>query len=266
MADAALELAARSTQLAGDRASCVMLTAWCAGVRDHEPVVSTGDFDITVEDMKVTVEQFYRRSMRQNGAAVNVALESDLADFFVAAGPPPARASGRRRRCIEEHRALLTDKITYWTGVKRPVVRALVERMVAHVPRAAALQREIGREHRIPGRADGLRHDAGDELPDARQVRSTADVHGRPRADAGLGTRDGEDRHGQAAHRRAVRLLVGRGRGARRRDGAPEAQGPRRGRPGGLRGARRRRPQSGLPAPRRHAAEPRSSSPSPRPT
>ncbi len=92
------------------------------------PVLSTGDFDITVEDMKLTVEQYYRRLLRQNGAAVNVALESDLVDLFVH--------RGRRKRVrpawelVEEHRALLTDKITYWTGVKRPVVKALVERII----------------------------------------------------------------------------------------------------------------------------------------
>src|SRR5262249_55709425 len=34
-------------------------------VRDVEPPVSTGDFDITVEDMKVTLEEFYRRLQRQ---------------------------------------------------------------------------------------------------------------------------------------------------------------------------------------------------------
>jgi GNAT superfamily N-acetyltransferase len=97
--------------------------------RDQEPLVSTGDFDITVEDMKVTVEQFYRRLMRENGAAVNVALETDLADLFVTRG---RRRKGIRPawELVEEHRTMLTDKITYWTGVKRPVVRALVERIV----------------------------------------------------------------------------------------------------------------------------------------
>jgi hypothetical protein len=113
-------------------------------VRDHEPAVSTGDFDITVEDMKVTVEQFYRKWMRNNGATANVALESDLVDFFVK--------PGRRRRnlrpaaeMLEEHRALLTDKITFWTGVKRPIVRALVERMI-RACRNLQLGAVIGRE------------------------------------------------------------------------------------------------------------------------
>jgi putative zinc-binding metallo-peptidase len=98
-------------------------------VRDQEPVLSTGDFDRTVDDMKLTVEQFYRRLSRKNGAAVNLALESDLADLFLE--------RGRRRKrvrlaseLVEENRLPLTDKITYWTGVKRPLVRALIERIV----------------------------------------------------------------------------------------------------------------------------------------
>jgi hypothetical protein len=98
-------------------------------VRDQDPLVTTGDFDITVEDMKVTVGQFYRRVMRQNDAAVNVALETDLGDLFLR--------KGRRRlrirpawEMLETHRKALTDKITYWTGVKRAIVRALVERIV----------------------------------------------------------------------------------------------------------------------------------------
>src|SRR5438094_3061946 len=108
------------------------------------PTMSSGNFDITVEDMKLTVEQYYRRLMRHNGAAVSVALESDLVELF-----PPR---GRRRRgvrpaweMLEEHRALLTDKITYWTGVKRPVVRALVERII-RTCREHALHAEVGRE------------------------------------------------------------------------------------------------------------------------
>ena len=98
-------------------------------VRELEPLVTTGDFDITVEDMKVTVEQYYRRLMRQNGAAVNVALEADLSDLFIARG---RRRKGIRPAAdmVEEQRKALTDKITYWTGVKRPVVRALIERVI----------------------------------------------------------------------------------------------------------------------------------------
>ncbi len=98
-------------------------------VRAHEPVVSTGAFDVPVEDLKVTVEQFYRRLMRQNGAGVKVALEADLSDLFI---PEGRRRKGVRPawELVEEHRKVLTDKITYWTGVRRPVVRALIEEIV----------------------------------------------------------------------------------------------------------------------------------------
>lgn len=98
-------------------------------VRAQEPVVSTGDFAVPVEDLKVTVEQFYRRLLRQNGAGVKVALEADLSDLFI---PQGRRRKGIRPawELVEEHRKVLTDKITYWTGVRRPVVRALVEHIV----------------------------------------------------------------------------------------------------------------------------------------
>ena len=98
-------------------------------VRAQEPVVSTGDFDVPVEDLKVTVEQFYRRLMRQNGAGVKVALEADLSDLFI---PEGRRRKGIRPawELVDEHRKVLTDKITYWTGVRRPVVRALIEQIV----------------------------------------------------------------------------------------------------------------------------------------
>src|SRR5437867_626850 len=113
-------------------------------LRDQDPVVSTGDFDITVEDMKVTVEKFYRRLARQNGAGVSVALETDLASLFLERG---RRRKGIRPawEMVEEHRKTLTDKITYWTGVPRPKVRALVERIV-RTCREHELYAEVGRE------------------------------------------------------------------------------------------------------------------------
>ena len=113
-------------------------------LRDTEPALITGDIDIGVEDMKLTVEQFYRRLARQNGGAVKVAMEADLTDMFIP--------KGRRRKnirpaweVVEEHRKALTDKITYWTGVRRPVVRALVEGL-AKTCRALELYAENGRE------------------------------------------------------------------------------------------------------------------------
>ena len=106
------------------------------------PVLANGVFDVTVEDMKLTVEDHYRKLMRQNGAAVNVALESDLVDMFIPRG---RRRKGLRPawEMLEPHRESLTAKITYWTGVKRPVVRALMERIL-----------RTCREHQLQALAD----------------------------------------------------------------------------------------------------------------
>jgi hypothetical protein len=113
-------------------------------VGDRDPVVPKGDFDITVADMKLTVEQFYRRLTRQNGGAVNVALETDLAEMFLPRG---RRRKGVRPawELVEANRLALTDKVTYWTGVRRPTVKALVER-IAKTCRERELYAEVERE------------------------------------------------------------------------------------------------------------------------
>ncbi|MEO5619079.1 MAG: putative zinc-binding metallopeptidase [Candidatus Eisenbacteria bacterium] len=113
-------------------------------VGDRDPLILKGDFDLTVEDMKLTVEQFYRRLSKQNGSAVEVALETDLLEMFVTRG---RRRKGIRPawELVEENRLALTDKVTYWTGVRRPVVRALVER-IGRTCREKDLYAETGRE------------------------------------------------------------------------------------------------------------------------
>jgi hypothetical protein len=97
-----------------------------------EPIVGTGDTDITVEEMELTVEEFYRQVLDQNRAAVDLAMDGDLRDMFA---PKNLRRKNARpaHDFVLEHRVVLTDKITYWTGVKRPLVRGLVENVARHV-------------------------------------------------------------------------------------------------------------------------------------
>ncbi|MFQ5520865.1 MAG: putative zinc-binding metallopeptidase, partial [Candidatus Methylomirabilia bacterium] len=90
-----------------------------------EPSVRLASTDITVEEMDMTVEEFFRAN-RSEATSVEVALENDLPDFFVR--------RGRRKRgirpaweLVREHRTSLINKIEYWTGVSRSVVRALVD-------------------------------------------------------------------------------------------------------------------------------------------
>jgi len=90
-----------------------------------DPPVRLASTDITVEEMHMTVEEFFRATYGE-APAVDAALETDLPDFFIR--------KGRRRRglrpaaeMIRQHRADLINKIEYWTGVRRSVVRALID-------------------------------------------------------------------------------------------------------------------------------------------
>ncbi len=92
---------------------------------DAEPPVRLASTDITVEEMDMTVEEFFLANQPEMGA-VDVGLENDLPDFFVRKG---RRTKGIRPawELVREHRAPLINKIEYWTGVRRSVVRALVD-------------------------------------------------------------------------------------------------------------------------------------------
>jgi len=113
---------------------------------EKDPVVSQGRTDLTAAQMKLTVEQFYRKAARRNRAAVDVAMEGDLIDIFIR---PGKRRAGLRpaAEMVGEHREALTDKIAYWTGVRRPIVRALVETIIRHCDE----QRLFGETGKEPG-------------------------------------------------------------------------------------------------------------------
>jgi hypothetical protein len=85
-----------------------------------------GQADITVEQMDSTVGEFYQRSVIDELSIADLALDTDLTDIF--------NVSKRRRKdvlgaaeVLHEHRKALVDKITYWTGVQRPLIKRLIE-------------------------------------------------------------------------------------------------------------------------------------------
>jgi hypothetical protein len=92
---------------------------------DTEPPVRLASTDITAEEMHMTVEEFFRANQAAE-SPLEVSLETDLPDFLLR--------KGRRRRGIRpawelvaQHHAELVSKIEYWTGVRRSVVRSLVD-------------------------------------------------------------------------------------------------------------------------------------------
>jgi Putative zinc-binding metallo-peptidase len=93
-------------------------------VSDTEPPVRLASTDITVEEMNMTVEEFFREQ-QPAPEPVDVALEHDLPDFFVRRRKDARPAAD----FLREHRATLVNKIEYWTGVRRSVIRALVAKL-----------------------------------------------------------------------------------------------------------------------------------------
>ncbi len=94
--------------------------------RDTDPVRPQGDTDVTVEQMETTVADFYQRALEQQHSPVELALDTDLVDIF--------KVSRRKKKgvrpaadLVDENRKTIVDKVTYWTGVQRPVVKTLVE-------------------------------------------------------------------------------------------------------------------------------------------
>ncbi len=103
---------------------------------DMEPLLPTGETDVTVEEMDVTVRDFYDKALQEQLPPAQLAFDTDLLDIF--------NVSRRRRKGIRpaadllcDHRKAIVDKVAYWTGVQRPLVKMLVESIEA---RAAALK------------------------------------------------------------------------------------------------------------------------------
>lgn len=103
-------------------------------IADVPPPREQGQTDITVEEMEQTVEEFYRQwHVDETPMVSNLALDADLVDIFEISAPeagaaPHERAAHERpaAELLREHRRDIIDKINYWTGVRRTLVRALV--------------------------------------------------------------------------------------------------------------------------------------------
>ncbi|MGZ4815196.1 MAG: putative zinc-binding metallopeptidase [Terriglobales bacterium] len=92
-------------------------------VAAQEPPKKRGRPDVTVDDMEVTVSEFYERMLEQEVAPDDVAVDADLIDIF----PGARRSKHGAATFVREHRKLLLDKVTYWTGVRRPLAQKLLE-------------------------------------------------------------------------------------------------------------------------------------------
>jgi hypothetical protein len=89
-----------------------------------DPVRRRGRTDITVDEMEATVAEFYQRT-NDDIPLADLALDTDLRDIF--------DASKRRKTAAPAHQFLhaqrkaVVDKVAYWTGAQRPLIKKLIE-------------------------------------------------------------------------------------------------------------------------------------------
>jgi hypothetical protein len=82
--------------------------------------------------MESTVGEFYRLSLPEEIPVEELALDTDLSDIF--------NISRKRRKgvrpaheMLHQHRKPIIDKVAYWSGVQRPIVKRLVEAICKRV-------------------------------------------------------------------------------------------------------------------------------------
>ena len=101
-------------------------------VGDVEPIRRRGRTDVTVDEMESTVGEFYHLSLPEEIPVQELALDADLADIFNIS---PKRHKGVRpaQEMLNQHRKAIVDKVAYWSGVQRPIVKRLVEAICKRV-------------------------------------------------------------------------------------------------------------------------------------
>lgn len=101
-----------------------------------DPVRRRGVPDVTVDEMESTVAEFYRRSTEEVPLG-DLALDADLRDIFNAS--KRSKGSFPAQKLLHEHRKSVVDKISYWTGAQRPLIRKLIDVIVQRTGELALL-------------------------------------------------------------------------------------------------------------------------------
>jgi hypothetical protein len=89
-----------------------------------DPVRRRGRTDITVDEMEATVAEFYQR-VNDDTPLVDLALDTDLRDIFDAS--KRRKTAKPAHEFLHEQRKAVVDKVAYWTGAQRPLIKKLIE-------------------------------------------------------------------------------------------------------------------------------------------
>ena len=95
-----------------------------------DPLRRRAETDITVDEMEMTVAEFYHRNGQQIQLG-DLLLDTDLRDIFDAS--KRRKTAKPAQQFLQAHRKAVVDKVAYWTGAQRPLVKKLVESIEARL-------------------------------------------------------------------------------------------------------------------------------------
>jgi hypothetical protein len=90
----------------------------------------------------VAVEQFYEQAAKERQTRIDIALDAHLAQVFLTRRRKESKPAAE---IVRKHERELVEKITYWTGVPRHIMRGLVDSVCATCERMK-LWGEVGEE------------------------------------------------------------------------------------------------------------------------
>ncbi len=119
---------------------------------------------MTVDEMESTVAEFYQR-VTDEVPLVDLALDTDLRDIFDAS--KRRKTASERSEFLHAHRKSVVDKVAYWTGAQRPLIKRLIEVIekrigeLGSVCRSATGIRTFDPDHRVRDCISHELHGAG---------------------------------------------------------------------------------------------------------
>jgi hypothetical protein len=90
-----------------------------------DPPKRRGVTDITVEDMEMTVADFYHRNGREEVAVTELTPDTDLRDIFAVS--KRRKSAVPAKDFLHGHRKAVIDKVAQWTGAQRPLIKSLMD-------------------------------------------------------------------------------------------------------------------------------------------
>jgi len=97
-------------------------------VGDVDPPRAIGATDVTVDQMETTIGEFYREARESDETlAARLPLDVDLKEIFSKAARRRRPTARPAADLVAESRKAIVDRVTYWTGVRRPLVKSVVD-------------------------------------------------------------------------------------------------------------------------------------------